>query len=184
MKLFFAISLITVHIFNIGGYRLLFHFFSEKADKQMVKQLDMDFYEEKDLITIKVPLNLPYSSHNWQEFERFDGSIELEGIHYNYVKRKVYNDTLILLCTPNHIKQKLREVKDELAKMNGDARSSHESKNGLNLVEKSWVKEFNYTHQGYAFCSLSAKQTGYSLINDHSVYTSFILIPELPPKMS
>lgn len=182
MRIFFTILLISVHLFNIGGYRLLFHFLTEKADKHIIEQLDQHSYDEEDLITMKVPLNLAYLSNNWQEFERFDGSIEIDGTHYNYVKRKVYNDTLILLCIPNIPKNKLNDAKGEFAKMAGDAQSSSE-KTGLHLQEKSWLKEYSYSDPAYNLLALPVEQQVYYLKNDHTSYSSFVMIPELPPRL-
>lgn len=182
MRKFFAILLISVHTFNIEGYRLLFHFFTEKANRHMVEQLDRNSYNEAELITMKVPLNLPYSSGNWKEFERFDGSVELNGMHYNYVKRKVFNDTLILLCISNNIVKKINEAKDEFAGMAGDTRPSSDGQPGLNLLEKCWLTEYNCPGLPYTLSVSPVWKPGYPLVNDHTVYSSFALLPERPPE--
>jgi hypothetical protein len=149
----------------------------------MVERLDHNFYNEADLTVMKVPLNLPYLSGNWKEFERFDGSIELNGTHYNYVKRKVFNDTLILLCIPNAIVKKLNEVKDGFAGIAGDAESPSDGKTGRNFPEKDWLAKYNCPGQLYTISMLPAWNPGYLLVNDHIVYSSFVLIPERPPEL-
>jgi hypothetical protein len=78
----------------------------DRSDKQMVAQLDDHLYNESELIEIKVALHLPYLS-NQENYIRYDGEIEIDGIQYNYVKRKIQHDTLFLKCLPNITKTKL-----------------------------------------------------------------------------
>ncbi len=59
----------------------------------MVHQIDNDNYVDENLVEVKVPINMQYFA-NWKNYERCDGEIEYEGTHYNYVKRKLSNDTL------------------------------------------------------------------------------------------
>jgi hypothetical protein len=53
--------------------------------------------DDEGLVTVKIPIHLPYQT-NWKEFERIDGELKYNGTTYKYVKRKVQNDTLILVC--------------------------------------------------------------------------------------
>jgi len=41
--------------------------------------------------------------------------VEFNGTHYNYVKRKISNDTLYILCQPNYSKTKLVNEKTNYA---------------------------------------------------------------------
>ena len=66
----------------------------------MVNRLDKGHYSDNDLVEVKLPLKLLYAS-NWSQYERYDGEIEMRGVHYNYVKRKFANDTLYLMCIRN-----------------------------------------------------------------------------------
>jgi uncharacterized protein (DUF2267 family) len=107
-----AILLLALHLFNLGGYQLVFSKAQHAANERFQSLLDKEEYSDNQLVEVKVPLNLPYQS-NWQEFERYDGEIQFEGVHYNYVKRKIYNDTLILMCLPNPEQMKIATAKDE-----------------------------------------------------------------------
>ena len=106
MRKIAAILLLVILLFNWVGYRLLTNVLQHRANIQLEAKLDKNDYKEDDLIEIRVPVNLPYQL-NWTSFERFDGEIDVDGIHYKYVKRKIYNDSLILLCLPNQAKQNL-----------------------------------------------------------------------------
>ncbi|MGN6438194.1 MAG: hypothetical protein ACTHMM_16760 [Agriterribacter sp.] len=100
MKRVFAILLFSVHLFNLAGYRLLFCYLQEQNGLQTLRHIETGNYADEDLVLVKIPVLLPYST-NWKEYERYDGEIEWGGVRYNYVKRKILNDTLFLLCLPD-----------------------------------------------------------------------------------
>jgi hypothetical protein len=119
MRITATILLLTIHMFNIGGYRFLFDELESRASYQLMEQLDNKEYNDDDLLEMKVPLPMPYQT-SWSSFERFDGEIEINGTHYNYVKRKVVNDTLILMCIPNQGKMKLNSAKEQFFSLVND----------------------------------------------------------------
>lgn len=119
MKKLAAIFLLLIFLFNVGGYRLWFYFEQQKSDKRIVAILDKEEYDDSELISIKIPLSLPYQT-DWPEFERTDGEIEIEGIIYKYVKRKVENGELVLLCLPHHDKMQLNNARDDFFKYAND----------------------------------------------------------------
>lgn len=122
-----VILLLGVHLFNLGGYRLVFSNLADKMSNQMVARIDRSDYNDKDLIEIKVPVNLPYQT-NWEDFERYDGEIQIAGVHYNYVKRKLQNDTLILMCIPNTDKMKLFNARETFFSLVNDLQQNDSGK--------------------------------------------------------
>jgi len=127
VKKILAIILLGVHLFNLGGYRLVFNGLEDKFGAQMVARIDRAEYNDKDLIEVKVPVNLPYQT-NWKEFERYDGEIQIAGVHYNYVKRKLQNDTLILMCIPNTDKMKLFNARETFFSLVNDMQQNENGK--------------------------------------------------------
>jgi hypothetical protein len=93
----------------------------------MVAKIDRSDYDDKDLVEVKVPVNLPYQT-NWQDFERYDGEIQIAGVHYNYVKRKLQNDTLILMCIPNAEKMKLFNARETFFSLVNDMQQNESGK--------------------------------------------------------
>jgi hypothetical protein len=93
------------------------------SDLSLEKKVDQNKYEESDLITIKTKLNLPYYTSS-EQYERAYGSINISGTNYQYVKRRVHNDTLELLCLPNQTKTRLQSVSNELTKSFADGQAS------------------------------------------------------------
>ncbi|KIC96004.1 hypothetical protein OI18_02095 [Flavihumibacter solisilvae] len=104
-----AILLLLVHLFNFAGYALLFEFFISRADARHQRRIEAGAYNESRLKVLKVPLRLPYQT-DWKEYERVDGTIEIAGVYYSYVKRKISQDTLYLVCLPNDAKTSLKKA--------------------------------------------------------------------------
>ena len=88
----------------------MFNYLINLSDNHTEQLLDKNTYNDAALVEIAIPLNMPYMS-NQANYERYDGSIEINGMHYNYVKRKINNDTLHILCIPNEEKTQLHEAK-------------------------------------------------------------------------
>lgn len=111
--------LLGILLFNWGGYRLLTNYFETNADNQMQAELDLNHYNESDLIHIKVAASLPYGTSS-EKFERVEGSIDINGVNYTYVKRRFYQDSLELLCIPNTVRAGIKNARDEFAKLAND----------------------------------------------------------------
>jgi len=99
LKKILSIFLLGTFLFNIIGYKVFFYFIQQNAEYRIQAKIDTIKDDDKGLSIVRVPLNLPYQT-NWAEFERIDGEVSFNGITYKYVKRKVFNDTLVLVCLP------------------------------------------------------------------------------------
>ena len=139
MKRFTAIAFLLIMLFNLFGYRVIFHFVHKANEAQLHLQLDNDWYNEAELVSIKTPLNLPYYL-NSIEFEKISGSIEIEGVEYEYVKRRVYNDSLELLCVPDKTQQKLKNAEVDFIKMTAEVPGSSNTKK--NAATKIMLPEY------------------------------------------
>jgi hypothetical protein len=124
LRLFAAILLWGILLFNWVGYRVLNSFMQDKADLQLEAQLDRCQYDESQLLSIKVPVAQLAYYNNSPVFERVDGQIEIGGIPYQYVKRRIYNDSLEVLCIPNRAALKLRLSRDDYFKLVNDIQRS------------------------------------------------------------
>jgi hypothetical protein len=108
-----AIFLLLILLFNIIGYRAWFYYAEKKSDSQLEALLNKNQYDEQDLVVLKVALNMPYQIEQTQ-FERVDGEVTLDGRIYKYVKRRVSEGNLILLCIPDTHKMSLKKAKTGL----------------------------------------------------------------------
>jgi hypothetical protein len=170
-----AIVFIGILLYNSFGYRYLFNYLEHQNGKQLQAQLDRNEFDESSLIEIKVALNLPYQT-SWTGFERIDGDIELNGKHYKYLKRKVCNDSLILLCLPDDYKEKIEKGKGEFFNLaNGITQNanSHQGKANKNVL-KGPVTEFQPVHNYWKLPMLPYSSNTY-IISNTGAYPSLVL---------
>jgi hypothetical protein len=184
LKQLASILLLGLLLFNWFGYRILCDYYEQQADIMLEQKFDNSDYDESQLIQIKVPLKLPYQN-NWKEFERFDGEVEVDGIHYKYVKRAVYNDTLVLLCLPHESKMKLQSARDEFFKLVNDLQHPSQSKksdNGNSLSVKNPLTEYYSEHNNWLIPKLTALHYQFCIDNSSYYSPGFAVSPEQPPE--
>jgi hypothetical protein len=170
----------------MGGYQLLFNYFEKEQGVRFVQQLDKQQYNEADLVEVKVPVLLPY--HNsWSDFERYDGEITIDGVHYNYVKRKVQNDTLILMCLPNEEKMQMQTARDRFFSLVNDLQSNDGNNHGKGSVPKTTVAknvitEYGQPEETYGFVAPSFSNGLRIVSNNYTLFTGLLSTPEQPPE--
>jgi hypothetical protein len=143
-----AVLLLSILLFNWFGYRLVIGVLETQANSALEAQLDQNCFDDAQLISIKVPVRyLPYYT-NSSQYERVDGQIEVGGVQYKYVKRRIYNDSLELLCIPNHTAMRLRTAENEFFKFSNDL--THEKKPGDNPHGRKYFSIDHYTVQADA----------------------------------
>ena len=175
MKRVAAILLLALFLFNWVGYRLLSDYLQHRADTRLEAQFDQHQYNESSLIEIRVPLNMPYQTAS-TGFERYDGEIEYNGIHYKYVKRKIEDGQLVLLCLPNETKMRLQSARDEFFKLVNDIQRSSQSKNSNPASSlKNPITE--YWQQQNDWCINAC-------VALHNHYTSYAFVLPPPPSLT
>lgn len=154
MKRFASILLLGILLFNWGGYRLFTGYLENRADSRLEASLDQNDYNESELISIKVAANLPYLA-NAENYERINGEITIKGIHYKYVKRRLYNDTVELLCIPNRAKIGVQNARDDFFRLANDLvtdnTSSKKSTGNHTHLTKFSVQDFTDDHHFFAW---------------------------------
>jgi hypothetical protein len=129
MRKIAAILLMLIFMFNLFGYKLYVSLMVNNANRSLQQALDKNNYNEDELITIKKAINLPYYN-NTKEFTRAYGEVELNNVSYKYVKSRIYNDSLEMLCIPNNSKQLLLNSKDDFAKAGFDLQKDSNKNTG------------------------------------------------------
>lgn len=179
-----AIALLTLLFFNWYGYRLLSDFLQNRSDSQLEAKLDQNDYDASQLLEIRVPLNLPY--HNdWQGYERYNGEIEVNGVHYKYVKRKVEKGEMVLLCLPNNEKQSLLSARDQFFKLVNDLQqntSGKKSDQGSPNVIKSFNFEYRPENNNWAIGPLDPLKQAHFPERRLLISGLFKRSPEQPPE--
>lgn len=183
MKQLLSIVLITLLFFNWYGYRVLSDYLQTRSVVRLEARLDKDDYNPAELIEIRVPLNLPY--HNdWTDFERYNGEIEINGVHYNYVKRKLEKGELVLLCLPNNEKQLLQSARDQFFQLVNDLQQPGTEKSaqgGTLLMLKNLLTEYRQEENQWSIASISAPALHYLTTTFFLIPRNFARTPEQPP---
>jgi hypothetical protein len=181
MRKLVAIFMIAVFTFNVAGYQLFFNYISNKADKNLELALDRDNYKDEDLITIKQPTNLPYYTDS-KDFQRIDGEVEIDGVKYKYVKCRIYNGHLEMLCIPHKAKMQIEQTKNDYAKVANDFQQNDtQKKDGQN---KSFQKSLSeYEEQSFITIDRGSHllTTNYVLVQSIFEESHFFTTVEQPP---
>ena len=182
-KLATAILMILL-VFNWFGYRIMVDYLQQKADTCLEANLDNNYYDESQLIEIKVPVHMPYQT-SWASYERYDGEVEYKGSFYKYVKRKVANDTLYLKCINNPAKSHLELAKNDFFKNTNDVGQSDKSNSAKSSAVKKAVADYDDYVTGHHFIAtidnISTKRISkiFQLLPNPAIST-----PSQPPRFN
>jgi hypothetical protein len=180
VKKIIAILLLAVYLFNLAGYTLVFRYFISQSEAGFISQLDQEKYNEAELIEVSIPLHLPYVQNNSQ-FERVDGSLENGGIQYNYVKRRIQNDTMYIMCLPNQQKNLLVKGKSNYAGEANDFSANKKNK-GADAKKAVPAAEYNNYISQYAIVPPVSLTTATLHTAAASLLNRATGTPEHPPK--
>ncbi|MBS1596726.1 MAG: hypothetical protein JST75_00770 [Bacteroidetes bacterium] len=178
-----SILLLGILLFNWFGYRLLTSYMQSKADVQLRTSLDNNNFDESQLVSVKVPAtNLGYYV-NAAQFERVDGTAEINGVQYNYVKRRVFNDSIEMLCIPNHTAMQLKNAKDEFFKLVNDLQTPGQGKKSDSHATsyKSFSIDYYSVNSQFDLSTLYFTTTKKVAHYIFTVPSYFTLVSEQPP---
>ncbi len=183
LKKLFAILLLFIYLFNLVGYNLLFQYLINRNDAQVSARLDKNNYVDKDLVVVKVALNMPYLTSS-NEFVRTDGAVVLNGIHYNYVKTKVSDDTLYLMCLPDFLKTSLYNAKTDIAKQSADLPTGKKNAETFPVKKICDLSEYSYTSEQSLLSSRYSSPYSYKDFIYTALSSVFIKYPAQPPEQT
>ena len=145
-------------VFNLAGYRWLFSAIEKNATANLEQKISAGKYSDEQLVEIRIPLNMPYYSD--KDYEDVYGETDFNGEHYQYVKRKVSDNTLYLLCLPNKEKTSIVKEKNEFTKAVNDIPGNKEGSQQKSSLVKLLTTEFRenetaFDINNYSISSLS-----------------------------
>ena len=140
----------VILFFNWYGYQLLSMYWQQQAETRLEARLDRHDYDESQLISIKVPINnlAYYNSSN--SFERVNGHIDLSGVRYNYVQRRLNGDSLELLCIPNTMAMDLQKGKNDFFRQVNDLQQQNQGKKSNASLTKNSTPDYTSTSMDVA----------------------------------
>lgn len=179
MKKLFAIGLLGIFLFNMGGYYVFFWALKTQANKELSAKLDQGAYNENETFEIKIPLSLPYPLQT-NDFQRQSGHFVYNQEHYQLVKQKYANDTLTIVAIKDHQSNQLTAAMDSFSEASG---SQQEGDGSLNIPAKvlsEYLTAFTIEISNSIGWSRNVECTPYSAILNHID----ILKDSPPPKFS
>lgn len=184
MKPAAAILLMGILLFNWFGYRLLTLYLQEKASSELTEELSGNKYSDEELISLKVPVTHLSYYHNSKEFEWVDGAIEIGGIEYKYVKRRIYQDTLEVMCVPDQAAIQLKMVRNEFFRFANDLhRPGQGKRQGANTsVSKPFSPDYCSSTGAFQFKYLSFSFKRPPCTDIPPICSIYSLVPEHPPR--
>lgn len=93
--------LLSVHLFDLGGYLLMHQYLNYRSARFFNEQASKNLYNRHELVEVKIPVSLP-GIRDWKSYERISGQIRFKNNSYNYVQMRMTGDTLFLKCVPNY----------------------------------------------------------------------------------
>ncbi len=181
MRKLVAIFMLAVFAFNVAGYQLVYNYLSLQSDKDLELALDASNYRDEDLITIKQPISLPYYTDT-KDFQRIDGEVEMDGIQYKYVKTRIYNGNLEMLCIPHKTKMQIEQNKNDYAKVAHDFQQNDtQKKDGSQKSFQKSISEYEEQSLVTIDCGSKLISTSYVLVQSVLEENHYFTTVEQPP---
>ena len=146
MRKIASILLLAILCFNWIGYQFFTNYIQEKENSRFTAALDDNRFDESQLISLKVPATYISGYVHTTPFERIDGRLELNGVQYNYVQRRIVNDSVEYRCVPNERATQLASAKTEFFKLVNDIQHPGQGKKSGQHNGKSFSPDMIVTH--------------------------------------
>ena len=117
-----------VLFFNWYGYQLLSDYWQNCAERRLEASLDQNNYDGSALISFKVPVTSLAYYTNSSGYERVNGQIDINGVRYQYVKRRIFGDSLEVVCLPNITSMKLQTASNDFFRQVNDLQQQNQGK--------------------------------------------------------
>jgi len=183
MKKTAAILLLAIFAFNLFGYKLWSYFAEQQADQSLAIAVDRNDYNEAELVLVKKPINLPYYN-NTKEFTPAGGEAEINGVFYTYVKYRINNNQLELLCLPNTQKTKIRQAKADFFNTTADVEKKATQKGKTNSAVnfKKALSDYDENSPATLHALAPVKNTVYTTSNHTNLGIVHKASVEQPPE--
>jgi hypothetical protein len=172
-------------LFNWFGYQLLSTWLQQKADTRLEQNFAQGNYNPQSLIELSVAVNLPYTT-DWTEWENTEGNIEIDGILYRYVQRKMQDGRLYVRCLPHAEKQMVLSARDQFVKLSLSMESGTESKKGQSqkISISNFIGDYDDNMITTRFACPAPLVPGFSLVPAQALTEQYYTLITPPPELS
>lgn len=156
-----------------------------EASAELTEQITASRYDENQLISLKVPVTGLAYFNNSKEFEWVDGSIDIQGIRYKYVKRRIYNDTLEVMCIPDAASIRLGEINTAFLRFtNGLSHTGQDKRQGAHTpLLHPLSPDYYAARQAFQLQHPSAGAAKRKTVAAVPVSSLYKPVPENPPEL-
>ena len=171
-------------LFNWGGYELLVGCLQHYADRKLEAKLDIGDYDQTQLVELVVPFDLPYTT-DWENFERLDGDVVIEGTHYKFVERQYKQGLITYKCIPNNNKSRLQNVRDVFFQFAYDVQHTSGNKAPLNntTVAKKGISDYESYVDNTRFSFVIEQAGSLCLHSAEACAAGHFNLPAQPPEV-
>lgn len=131
-----------VLFFNWYGYQLLCNYWQNQAERKLEANFDRNEYDGSALISFKIPITSLAYFNNSTGYERVNGQIDIGGVRYQYVKRRIFGDSLEVLCLPNLTAMQLRTASNDFFRQVNDLQQQNQGKKNNTHSAKDISKDY------------------------------------------
>lgn len=182
MRRLFSILTIAILLFNFIGYQLLIDYMIRQQQAVSTQRVEKETFFEEELLHIKAPIQLPYYN-NTPEFEKVYGAAEVDGVLYHYVKRRIWHDTLELLCLPDHAVKALQTAKTDYFKLSLDGSVTPSQKKPATII-KIVLPEYYQEPNEFAADIVTNLPGFTNIAGDASLAAGFHKTAKKPPRFN
>ena len=108
----------------------------------MQAKIEAGQYQSNALLELSAPLHLPYTT-NWTDWEKLEGDIEIEGVQYRYVERKITEGRIYVRCLPNTARQQVINARDRFAMLAYDVNQPAKSENQVPVYISNYLGDYD-----------------------------------------
>jgi hypothetical protein len=138
-----------VLFFNWYGYQLLSDYWQNCAERRLEASLDQNNYDGSALISFKVPVTSLAYYTNSSGYERVNGQIDINGVRYQYVKRRIFGDSLEVVCLPNITSMKLQTATNDFFRQVNDLQQQNQGKKNSTHPVRDNSKDYRPAATGF-----------------------------------
>ena len=122
-----------------------------RAEDHLQAVIDNRSFNSENLVVLSVVTNLPYTN-DWLDWEHVNGTIEINGTHYQYVERKLEKGRMLYRCLPNNEKQTVVAARDEFFQLvnNFNQQTDHKSSSN-SVVINNFIGDYDDAVMYYSY---------------------------------